>query len=94
MDYISSRQYKLERKLRHGGLALISAWSLIAIALFGAKVSLGERLLEISAGDEWLTWSGNLLAQSAGPTIAIMWAAGVVVIAVLWALLKRTVAQR
>lgn len=94
MDYISSRRHKLERKLRHGGLALILAWSLIAIALFGAKVALAERLLDVSAGDGWMAWSGKLLEQSAAPTILIVWLAGVGAIAVLWAVMKRTLSLR
>ncbi|CAD7054394.1 hypothetical protein RHAB21_00537 [Pseudorhizobium halotolerans] len=94
MDYVSSRRHKLERKLRRGGLALILAWSLIAIAIFGAKVALAERLLNVSAGGGWVGWTGNFLAQSAAPTILIVWLAGVCAIAMLWAVMKRTLSLR
>lgn len=93
---------KLTLLIRYGAVALIAAWSLLAIAGYVIVGIMGDWMaaLESPAGwaaggqavDEWIAWTSDLLGQAGGPAIGIVWLVGLLLILGATAIVRRLAA--
>jgi hypothetical protein len=86
------KRAKLARIVRYGGIALVAAWSLLALAAYAATSALSGWLRQMLVADGWIAWSGHLLGQAGGTTIFVVWLAGSLAALALMPLLRRLVA--
>jgi hypothetical protein len=90
---------KLARVIRYGAVALIAAWSLLALAGYavvgtvaGWMTSVHATAGMVSGGEaagEWIAWSGELVGQAGGPAIGIVWLTGTLLILGASAVIRR-----
>ncbi|MBO6727952.1 MAG: hypothetical protein JJ911_20005 [Rhizobiaceae bacterium] len=80
---------KLARVVRYGAVALIAAWSLLALAIYAVLGTVSGWMAEQGVADGWIAWSGQLVGQTGGPAIAILWLAGTLVILGAMAVIRR-----
>jgi hypothetical protein len=86
------RRAKLVRTVRYGGVALVAAWSLLAILAYAASSELTAWLARMPGADGWIAWSGSLFEQTAGPAIVVIWLVGTLAVLALAAALRRLAA--
>lgn len=67
---------KLARVVRYGAVALIAAWSLLALAIYAVLGTIADWVGAQGLADVWVAWSGQL----GGSIIAILWLTGTLVI--------------
>lgn len=71
---------KLARIVRYGAVALIAAWSLLALAIYAVIGTVSGWIAAQGAADGWVAWSGQLATHAGGPAVAILWLAGTLAI--------------
>ncbi|MEP9386137.1 hypothetical protein [Mesorhizobium sp. KR9-304] len=80
---------KLARIVRYGAVALITAWSLLALASYAVLAAISGWMASLNAADGWIAWSGQLLREVGGPVIGILWLGGTLVIIGAMAVIRR-----
>jgi hypothetical protein len=80
---------KLAHLIRYGSVALIAAWSLLAIAGYAILGTIGGWMASLSTLDGWVALTGELLGQAGGPAIGIIWFIGMLAILGVMALMRR-----
>ncbi len=83
---------KLARVLRYGAVALITAWSLLALAIYALLGAVSGWVAADNTADGWIAWSGQLVGQSGGFAVGILWLAGTLVIFAAMAVIRRLAA--
>ena len=83
---------KLARIVYYGGIALVAAWSLLALAAYAATSAVSGWLGQMPAADGWIAWSGHVLGQTGGTTILVVWLVGTLAALALVPMLRRLVA--
>ncbi len=91
MNIEPRKRATLSRVVRHGGVALIAAWSLLAFLAYSATSAVSGWLARMPAADGWLAWGGEILSQAAAPIIGVVWFAGALAIFGLMAVLRRSI---
>ncbi|SDA92791.1 hypothetical protein [Mesorhizobium qingshengii] len=71
---------KLARVVRYGAVALITAWSRLALTIYAVLGTVSGWMAAQGVTDGWIAWSGQLVGQAGGPAAAILWPAGTLVI--------------
>lgn len=80
---------KLIRVVSSSAVALIAAWSLLALAVC-ASVELSVcRLADMGAADGLIAWFAQIAAPLDGPLIAIVWLVGVAMLGGVTVLIRR-----
>jgi hypothetical protein len=80
---------KLSRVVGYGGVALIVAWSLLALAAYaGIEAAVGW-MAGMGSADGLIAWFAQIAAPLDGPLIAIVWLVGVAILGVVTALIRR-----
>jgi hypothetical protein len=93
---------KLARVIRYGAMALIAAWSLLALAGYAVVGTVAGWMASLDAtaalapggeaAGEWIAWIGEFLSQAGGPAIVILWLAGTLLILGTSAVVRRIAA--
>jgi hypothetical protein len=90
---------KLARAIIYSAVALIAAWSLLAIASYAVLGTFAGWIVSLDApagwapggeaAGEWIPWTGELLAKAGGPAIGIVWFVGTLAILGAMAVMRR-----
>ncbi len=80
---------KLSRIVGYGGVALIVAWSLLALAAYAAVEAAVGWMAGMGSADGLIAWVAQIAAPLDGPLIAIVWLVGVAILSVVTALIRR-----
>lgn len=80
---------KLARVVRYGAVALIAAWSLLALAIYAVLGTTADWVAAQGLADGWVAWSGQLVGQAGGSIVAILWLTGTLVILGAMAAIRR-----
>ena len=80
MKHDDRSKVKLPRVLRNGTFAMITAWSLLALAIYALLGAVSEWLAADTTADGWIAWIGRLVDQSGGIVVGILWLAGTLTI--------------
>lgn len=91
MQFEGSRNRAVRRLIMFGGLAVIAAWSLLALLAYGS-VSVVSDWLVVLAPEEWSAVAAQLLGSLGGPAVVVIWLVGTVVALGLTALARRLAA--
>jgi hypothetical protein len=83
---------RLNRVVRYGAVALVAAWSLLAVASYAALEMAAGWLGGVAAADGWIAWGGQTIGQVGAPIVAMVWLVGTLAIVGIMALLRRLVA--
>lgn len=83
---------KLARVVSYGAVALVVAWSLLALAGYAVLDVAGDWLASLSLADGWVAWTGALIGQAGGPIVMIVWLAGTLAILGALAIVRRMAA--
>lgn len=83
------RNSKLARVVRFGAVALIAAWSLLALAGYAALGIVVDLLGSVDLADGWIAWSGDVVGLVGGPAVGLLWLAGTLVILGAMAFVRR-----
>lgn len=80
---------RLNRVVRYGAVALVAAWSLLAVASYAALEMAAGWGGGAAAADGWIGWGGHTIGQVGAPAIAMIWLVGMFAILGIMALLRR-----
>ena len=83
---------KLARVFRYGAVALIAAWSLLALAIYALLGAVSGWVAADSTAIGWIAWSSQLVDQSGGIAVGILWLAGTLVIFIAMGVIRRLTA--
>ncbi|MDI7864952.1 hypothetical protein MRS76_23785 [Rhizobiaceae bacterium n13] len=83
---------RLARVLRYGAVALIMTWSLLALAIYALLGAVSGWVAADSTANGWIAWSSQMVDQSGGFAVGILWLAGTLVIFVARGLIRRLTA--
>jgi hypothetical protein len=83
------RKSKLARVVRFGAVALIAAWSLLALAGYAALGFVVDLLGSVDVADGWIAWSGDVVGLVGGPAVALLWLVGTLLILGAMAVVRR-----
>ena len=83
------RNSKLARVVQYGAVALIAAWSLLALAGYAALGFVGDLLGSVDVAGGWIAWSGDVVGLLGGPAVALLWLAGTLLILGPMAVVRR-----
>lgn len=86
------RKSKLARVLGYGAVALIAAWSLVALAGYAVLAMLSGWMASLDPADGWLAWGVGLVDPVGGAVVAGLWLLGTVAILGAMAVLRRVAA--
>lgn len=78
---------KLSRVVGYGGVALIVAWSLLALAAYAAVEAAVGWMAGMGSADGLIAWFAQIAAPLDGPLI--VWLVGVAILGVVTALIRR-----
>jgi hypothetical protein len=89
MQFQPRQATKLSRVVGYGGVALIVAWSLLALATYaGIEAAVGW-MAGMGAADGLIAWFAQIAAPLDGPLIAIVWLVGVAILGVVTVVIRR-----
>jgi hypothetical protein len=80
---------RLGRIVCYAVVALVVAWSLLALAGYAILGAAGDWIASLGVADGWLASGGTLVDQVGGPVIAILWLLGMFVILGAMAVIRR-----
>jgi hypothetical protein len=80
---------KLARVVSYGAVALVVAWSLLALAGYAVVGVVGSWMASLTMADGWVASTGELIGQAGGPAVLIVWLAGTLAILGALALIRR-----
>lgn len=80
---------KIARVVSYGAVALIVAWSLLALAGYAILGGLSGWMASLDAADGWIAWSGHLVGQAGGSIVGILWLLGTLIILGAMAVIRR-----
>jgi hypothetical protein len=83
------RNSKLARVVRYGTVALIAAWSLLALAGYASLGFVADLLRSVKLADGWIAWSGDVAGLVGGPAVALLWLVGTLLILGAMAVVRR-----
>jgi hypothetical protein len=83
---------KLGRVVRYGAVALIAAWSLVALAIYAVLGTVAGWMAAQGWAEGWIAWSGQFVGQAGGLVVGILWLAGMLVILCAMAVIRRLAA--
>lgn len=89
MNSDDRRNRKLAHVVRYGGVALIAAWSLLALAGYAALGFVADLLGSVELADGWIAWSGDVVGLVGGPEVALLWLVGTLLILGAMAVVRR-----
>ncbi len=89
MNLDARRNSKLARVVQYGAVALIAAWSLLALAGYAALWIVVELLASVDLADGWIAWSGDVIDLVGGPAVALLWLVGTLIILGAVAVVRR-----
>ena len=89
MKPVSRGRARLGRVIRDAVVALVTAWSLLALAGYAILGAAGDWIASIGVTDGWLASGGTLVDQFGGPVVAILWLLGMLVILGAMAVIRR-----
>lgn len=91
MQLERSRNPAFRRLVTFGGVAVIAAWSLLALLAYGS-VSVVSDWLVVLAPEEWSGMAAQLLGSLGGPAVVVIWLVGTLVALGLMAIARRLAA--
>jgi hypothetical protein len=71
---------KLARVTGYLAAALITVWSLVAIAAYAAIGTVASWMAAYTAPESWIARSAELAGQAGGTVVAILWLAGTLIV--------------
>lgn len=89
MNLEDRRNSKLARVVRYGAVALIAAWSLLALAGYAALGFVADLLGSVELAEGWIAWSGDVVSLVGGPAVALLWLVGTLLILGAMAVVRR-----
>lgn len=93
MNLDPRQKAKFRRVIGYAGVALIAAWSLLALATYaGIEAAVGW-MAGIGAADGLLAWFAHMTAPIDGPVVAIVWLLGVALFGGLTIVMRRLTAS-
>ncbi|MGE0503173.1 MAG: hypothetical protein AB7I79_20745 [Rhizobiaceae bacterium] len=89
MNPDDQRNSKLARVVQYGAVALIAAWSLLALAGYAALGFVGDLLGSVDVAGGWIAWSGDVVGLVGGPAVTLLWLVGTLLILGAMAVIRR-----
>lgn len=73
---IDPRRLKFARFLGYGATALVVAWSLLAVAVYGVLDVAAAWLGGVGDAEGWTAWGGRFVDLAGGTAVTILWIVG------------------
>jgi len=85
---IDPRRAKFARFLGYGATALVAAWSLLAVAVYGV-FGAADWLGGVGDAEGWIAWGGRFFDLAGGTAVTILWIVGTFAILGSLAVIRR-----
>lgn len=89
MNHDAPSRSRLAGGVRYGAVALIAAWSLLALAAHATVDALSGLAASLGPADGWIAWGGGFAGQAGGSMIVILWTLGTLFIIGALAVFRR-----